>query len=311
MGENESVNALATELLAEDCTCLLKAKRLGRSFGAADLTAPAHVARLAGHTDQFLRLELLQQAGQIRDICFGNQKLSGRQVQTGHADCVFLGQHGHQCSFPTLGFEQRPRRDNANNIARNDPFSFVGLLKLFTHRHLIALLDQPGEIRLQAIMRHPTHGDLFVAFSVRAGGQHDVQFTRRHCRIVKKHLVEVTETVEQQFLFVLFLNLPVLLHHVGCRVCGRWRRVRCILFGHCVCRSRSRSRLSTLPYVPALVVRVSVLLDFLSAESSAICHARNKNTELLGETALSVTYVTPVALYTLVTPPIVAAKIQY
>ena len=174
MGENESVNALATKLLAEDGTRLLKAKRLGRAFGAADLTTPTRVARLARPTDQFLRLELFQQAGQISNVGFGNQKLSRRQIQTGHADRVFLGQHGNQRSFPTLGFEQRPRCDNTNNIARNNPFSLVGLLKLFTHRNLVALLDQPGEIRLQAVMRDPAHGDLFVAFSVRAGGQHDV-----------------------------------------------------------------------------------------------------------------------------------------
>ena len=166
-------------------------------------------------------------------------------------------------------------------------------------------------------MRHPTHGHLWAAFAVRAGGQHDVQLTRRHCRIVKKHLVEVAETVEQQFLFALFLDLPVLRHHVGCRACGRWRRRRGSLFCHCVRRSYSRSGHSTLPYVPTLVVRMLRPLNLPerqgqhgSNEQAFLVTQVTKMPDCLEKTPLSVTYVTPATLYILVTPPIVAAEID-
>ena len=49
-------------------------------------------------------------------------------------------------------------------------------------------------------------------------GQSDLQFFGGHKRIVKKHLIEITQTIEQDAVAVFLFCLHILLHHRGkCR----------------------------------------------------------------------------------------------
>ncbi len=85
------------------------------------------------------------------------------------------------------------------------------IFHLVANRHLVALADELGNIALGGVVGNAAHGNGNAFFLV-AGGERNLQLTRRHYRVVEKQLVKISHAKEQQRARVLFLDRGVLPH---------------------------------------------------------------------------------------------------
>jgi hypothetical protein len=124
---------------------------------------------------------------------------------------------------------QRPGGDEAHDIARHQCFRAAALLRLCRAFDLLgdgnpaAGLDQPREVALRRVHRHPAHRDRLAAV-LAAAGEGNVEHLRGHLGIVEEQLEEIAHPVEQQAILRLRLQREVLGHHRG----GGIRGVRAV-----------------------------------------------------------------------------------
>ena len=86
-------------------------------------------------------------------------------------------------------------RDHADDVAFHKTLGLGRVFHLLTDGDLVALRDEAGHIALIAVERYAAHGRaLFEAALLAREGQ--IQLPRDCERIVKEHLVEVTDAVE-------------------------------------------------------------------------------------------------------------------
>ena len=108
-------------------------------------------------------------------------------------------------------------RDHADDVAFHKTLGLGRVFHLLTDGDLVALRDEAGHIALIAVERYAAHGRaLFEAALLAREGQ--IQLPRDCERIVEEHLVEVTDAVEKNLIFMLFFDLQILLHH-GRKLC--------------------------------------------------------------------------------------------
>ena len=169
----------------------------------------------------------------------GGEEVAGGHVEPGQRQLAPRAGEGRQVVVPA-GVEQPVLGEGAGGddphhraphqrLAAAAP-GLGGVLDLVADGDAIALANQPLQVGLGVVRRHPGHGDVRAAV-LAAARQGDVEGGRRGGGVLEEHLVEIAHSVEEQAVRVLALDGEVLRHHRR-RRCGR-RLARVVgLFGH-------------------------------------------------------------------------------
>ena len=78
----------------------------------------------------------------------------------------------------------------------------------------MTVVHQPDDVLIDRMIWHTAHRSTFFESAV-SSGKSQLKFGRSEHGIIKKHLVEVSETVHQDGILVVILDRLVLLHHWG------------------------------------------------------------------------------------------------
>jgi hypothetical protein len=105
-------------------------------------------------------------------------------------------------------------RDDARHRALHRPLGGARVAHLLGNHHRFAQLDEPRQVLLDRVVRHPGHLDR-LAGGRAAGGQRDVHQPRGLLGVLEEQLVEVAHAVEEEGVGVVLLDAQVLLHHRG------------------------------------------------------------------------------------------------
>ncbi len=108
----------------------------------------------------------------------------------------------------------RARRHHANHLALHQPFGLRRVLRLLTDGHLVPALNQAGDVCIRRVIGHTAHGRALLEAAV-APGEGQLQLPAGQQRVIKEHLVEVPQAIEQYRVRVLLLDFHILLHHRG------------------------------------------------------------------------------------------------
>ena len=164
--------------------------------------------------DQQLRgAEALQLQRQRQQRHLRRRELRRRDVGVGQPREVPLQRHGRDEVVGPLvqqaGLDDRPRRDDAHDVALDEPGAGRGVADLLADGHLVAAPDEPRQVALQRVRGHAGHGHALSLAHV-AARQHDVELRRRRARVLVEGLVEVAEPEEDDGVGVARLHLEVL-----------------------------------------------------------------------------------------------------
>ena len=110
----------------------------------------------------------------------------------------------------------RPRRNHADHFSPHNLLARPRHFHLLADRHLVPRTNQPRDIILRRVIRHPAHRHRLPLFLV-PRGQSDLQNLRRHHRVIVEKLVEIPQAEKQQGRRMLLLHRMILLHQWGCR----------------------------------------------------------------------------------------------
>ena len=177
--------------------------------------------------DHLARREAHDLAGEVGHRHLADLELAGRDVERGqrdHGGCAGTrfraGENGGQI-VARLGVEQavlgqRAGRDEAHDVAAHDRLGaalpgFRRVLELLAHGDAEALADQPLQVLVGAMDRHPAHGDV-LAQVLAALGEHDAERLRGGDGVVEEQLVEIAHAVEQHAVGIGGLDLQELRH---------------------------------------------------------------------------------------------------
>ena len=197
------------------CFCV----ECGRAYGGVrqsladqliELPAPASISTSAGSS----RTSSPTHCGP--NLHDAGAQATGRKLEGRHAA---VRRNAHEevfCSrIERIGFEAQPRSHHPDHLAGNDPLGSRGVADLFADGDLFAMPKQCREVARRRVVRHAGHRNL-VALRVRpARGQGDVEDRRRATRIVEEHLVEITETKEDDRVGMLPFGPQELTHDRG------------------------------------------------------------------------------------------------
>ena len=112
---------------------------------------------------------------------------------------------------------QRAGRHVSHDVARHERLAPARLrlrrgFGLLGNGDAMARLDQPREIALRAMDRHPAHRDR-RAIMLAPAGQRDVERGRRRFGIIEEEFEEIAHAVEEQAILCLGLERQILRHH--------------------------------------------------------------------------------------------------
>ncbi len=149
----------------------------------------------------------------------GHAELAGGEVQPGHAPLFACSAaEGQQVVVlvrrEALGFDQQAGGDHPDHLAPDDALGLLRVFHLFADGHLVAGLDQPGDIGCDGVIGDAAEGDL-VAAALVAGGQGDIEDAGCQQGVVQEHLVKVPHAEKEDRIGIARLDLQVLPHHGG------------------------------------------------------------------------------------------------
>ncbi|MNE01023.1 hypothetical protein D3C80_934490 [compost metagenome] len=172
-----------------------------------------------GHQN-FRWTERRQRRAQIAQIAGDRVHRARRQLDHGHRRPALADRHRRQPVGPARVqqgvFGQGAGRHHPHHAAMHHRLvtAFLGLgggFQLLADGHLEAHADQPRQIAVQRVDRHPGHGNV-LALMLSALGQGDAQRRRRLHRIVKEQLVEVAHAEEENGVRLIGLGRQELRH---------------------------------------------------------------------------------------------------
>ena len=111
-----------------------------------------------------------------------------------------------------LGVGDEPGRDDANDLARDDPLDLGGIGHLLAERDLVAEGEELGDVAVRRVVRDAAHRVL-VGIALVAAGERDRERPGGDDRILAEELVEIAEAKEEQRIGVARLGFLVLPHH--------------------------------------------------------------------------------------------------
>ena len=109
-------------------------------------------------------------------------------------------------------FHHRPRCDDANHVALDEPLDLLRVFELLDERDLVALVNQFRDVRLDVMMRYARHRQAY-AFRERTRRQYKFEFARGDFRVGIKRLVEIAEAKQHERVGKARLDLPILREH--------------------------------------------------------------------------------------------------
>ena len=118
----------------------------------------------------------------------------------------------------TGAVDHRAGSHHPDDIPLHQPLGLRRVLRLLTDGHLVALGDETGDIGVGGVVGHAAHGDPLLGglvFVLVAAGERQIQLAGGGAGVGPEHLIEVTQTEEQDGVLILLLYLQVLLHHGG------------------------------------------------------------------------------------------------
>ena len=154
-----------------------------------------------------------QRLGQTLDVGrLTDPEVGGRDVHQGDPEVVRPPPERRQevveapVEEPRLG--DGPRRDEPDHLPP-DQLPPLGRrrLDLIADRNLQPRPDEPRQVDVEGVVRHPGHRDLLPR------GERDVERAGRHGGVLVERLVEVAEAEEQDVVRIAPLPLVVLAHH--------------------------------------------------------------------------------------------------
>ena len=150
----------------------------------------------------------------------GDEDLAGGDVAEGEPGTLRPGpERGEEVVLAVLehvALDQRAGGDDADDLPIDQPLGLGGVLGLFADGDLVALGDQPRDVRLGGVVRHAAHGGtLGLGLVPVAGGQGQAQLLRGELGVLVEHLIEVAEAEEEEAIGVLGLDRQILLFHRG------------------------------------------------------------------------------------------------
>jgi len=149
---------------------------------------------------------------------FHTQKSTTGELQPCDAEgLALLKQRAYQ-GLPAL-IEERvvgdgPRGNDTRHLTFHRSATGGRVANLLADGRRLAAAQQPGQIGLHGVGRHPGHGNRY-AVGLAPGSQGNVEQARGLAGVVEKQLVEVPHAVEEQGLGVLCLDSQVLLDDRG------------------------------------------------------------------------------------------------
>ena len=167
-------------------------------------------AQLRDHSRcRFIRVQLgdMRRAG--GDICKAQARLLSLEEDAGNVVIAVVLQHA--------ALNDRAGRDHTDDVPLDKALGFGRVFHLLTDGHLVALGDQPGHIAFVAVEGHTAHGRT-LGLTALLAGQSQIQLFGCREGIIVEHLVKVTDAVKENFVFMLFFDLKILLHH-GRQLC--------------------------------------------------------------------------------------------
>ena len=106
--------------------------------------------------------------------------------------------------------------DDAGDVPLHQPLGGGRVFHLLADGDLVALLHQPGDVGVHAVVGDAAHGRLFLlGLAPVTGGQGEVKFPGRQFGVLVKHLVKVAQAEHQDAVLVLVLDLLILPPHGG------------------------------------------------------------------------------------------------
>ena len=165
----------------------------------------------------FRRMELADLPQQrFAVLNLGDEKFPGGDVSNGEA-VLFSADDGDDVVRRLLEdvvLEDHPRRDDADDLAAHESLDGFGIFCLLTDGNFFAEGDQLFDVDLGRMKRHTTHRHLNVVPAV-ARCQREAEQLAGFFGVLVEHFVEIAETVKEDHVFVLILDLLVLNKHRG------------------------------------------------------------------------------------------------
>ena len=110
---------------------------------------------------------------------------------------------------------RRSRRQNANDFPPDESAGLGRSLNLIANRDPMALVEKLGYVRVGRMHGDAAHRDR-LALAVPPLREGDAQVRRSGDGILEEQLEEISETEEQEAVWVFLLGRVVLLHHRSC-----------------------------------------------------------------------------------------------
>ncbi|MNX80666.1 hypothetical protein D3C86_1123310 [compost metagenome] len=193
---------------------------LNHAAGAVQRSLQRLVRKQAVGDQHLRRPEGRQRGAEIAQVASHAVHRARRQFDHSHRRTALAHRHRRQTVGPArvqqavLG--QGARRHHPHHAAMDHRLvtTFLGLggvLQLLADGDLEAHADQPRQIAIQRMDRHPGHGNV-LALMLAALGQGDAQGRRRLHRVVEEQLVEVAHAEEQDGVRLIGLGRQELRH---------------------------------------------------------------------------------------------------
>ena len=149
----------------------------------------------------------------------GTAEFPGGHVAEGNAAPVSVeGRRADIIAAPLLqhgALGDGAGRDDADHVPLHQALCQSGVLHLLADGHLVALGDQPSDVRLGAVVGDAAHGCalLRILHVAVAGGQRQIQLPGGELGVVVEHLIKIAQAEKQQAVLVLLLDLQILPLH--------------------------------------------------------------------------------------------------
>ena len=147
---------------------------------------------------------------------FGTVDLTGGYIAKSDTVGPFFHENGTDVVIGALvqhiGFQHGARCDHTSHFPLHNAVCCGRVFHLVTDCHLIAFFDQASHVVFVAVIRNAAHRRALL-LTASSAGQGQLKLLGYENRIIKKHLIKVSQSEEQNMVFMLLFDIHILLHH--------------------------------------------------------------------------------------------------
>jgi hypothetical protein len=103
-------------------------------------------------------------------------------------------------------------RDDADDLAADEPLRLPRIFDLFADGDAEALANQPRDVAVGRVVRHAAHGDRAAAGVLRPRRERQLEGARGDERVLVEHLVEIAHAEEHDRVAMLAFRVQILAH---------------------------------------------------------------------------------------------------